>query len=92
MADGGGSSKDARPFNFKQAIVEMVQRNGSDLLLKVGRAPTIRVNGELANLTVAPLKPEDLKLLAEQIMTPRQAKVVVLQVGDKDKPMMIRAK
>ena len=74
MADGGGSTKDARPFNFKQAIVEMVQRNGSDLLLKVGRAPTIRVNGVLANLTVAPLKPEDLKLLAEQIMTPRQVK------------------
>ncbi len=72
MADS--SRKDARPFNFKQAIVEMVQRNGSDLLLKVGRAPTIRVNGELANLTMVPLKPEDLKLLAEQIMTPRQVK------------------
>jgi len=52
----------------------MVQRNGSDLLLKVGRPPTIRVNGELAGLEMQPLKPEELKLLAEQIMTPRQVK------------------
>jgi twitching motility protein PilT len=63
-----------QPFNFKQAIGHMVQRSGSDLLLKVGRAPTVRVNGELAALEMQPLKPEDLKLLAEQIMTPRQVK------------------
>ena len=71
MADAPAA---AAPFNFKQAISQMVQRNGSDLLLKVGRAPTVRLNGELVSLDVAPLKPEDLKLLAEQIMTPRQVK------------------
>jgi twitching motility protein PilT len=67
---------DAAPvaFNFKQAITTMVQRNGSDLLLKVGRPATIRVNGELVALDVQPLKPEELKSLAEQIMTPRQVK------------------
>ncbi len=63
-----------QPFNFKQAISQLVQRGGSDLLLKVGRAPTVRLNGELAALDMHPLKPEDLKLLAEQIMTPRQVK------------------
>src|SRR5207245_11110878 len=62
-------------FNFKQAITQMVQRNGSDLLLKVGRPATIRVNGDLVALEVAPLKPEELKSLAEQVMTPRQVKV-----------------
>ena len=53
MADpnAGGS---APPFNFKQAISQMVQRNGSDLLLKVGRAPTVRVNGELRYVKVTP--------------------------------------
>src|SRR2546428_4897149 len=61
-------------FNFKSAITQMVQRNGSDLLLKVGRPATIRVNGELVGLETAPLKPEELKSLAEQIMTPRQVK------------------
>jgi twitching motility protein PilT len=61
-------------FNFKQAIAEMVRRNGSDLLLKVGRPPTVRVNGDLTSLEAAPLRPEDMKALAEQIMTPRQVK------------------
>jgi twitching motility protein PilT len=61
-------------FNFKNTISQMVQRNASDLLLKVGRPPTIRLNGDLQGLEMAPLKPEDLKLLAEQIMTPRQVK------------------
>ena len=73
-APAAASAAAGQPFNFKQAIGHMVQRNGSDLLLKVGRAPTIRVNGELAALDMQPLKPEDLKLLAEQIMTPRQVK------------------
>ena len=61
-------------FNFKNTIGQMVQQNASDLLLKVGRPPTIRVNGDLQALEMPPLKPEDLKLLAEQIMTPRQVK------------------
>src|SRR3989454_10671802 len=55
-------------FNFKAAITHMVQRNASDLLLKVGRPATIRVNGELVALDSSPLKPEELKSLAEQII------------------------
>ncbi|MEO6068369.1 MAG: type IV pilus twitching motility protein PilT [Gemmatimonadota bacterium] len=61
-------------FNFKAAISQMVQRGGSDLLLKVGRPPTIRLNGDLMPLEMPPMKPEELKTLAEQIMTPRQVK------------------
>jgi twitching motility protein PilT len=64
----------APAFDFKAAITEMVQRAGSDLHLKVGRPPTIRVAGELVQLEQQPLKPEQLKALAEQIMTPRQVK------------------
>jgi twitching motility protein PilT len=73
MADAAPEAPSAA-FNFKQAIAQMVQRNGSDLLLKVGRAPTVRINGDLQPLPIQPLKPEDLKTLAEQIMTPRQVK------------------
>jgi twitching motility protein PilT len=65
---------EAPPFNFKTAITEMVKQGGSDLHLKVGRPPTIRVSGDLAQLEQQPLKPEELKGLAEQIMTPRQVK------------------
>ncbi len=63
-----------RPFNFKAAITEMVQLEASDLHLKVGRPPTVRVAGELYQLQQEPLKPEELKGLAEQLMTPRQVK------------------
>jgi twitching motility protein PilT len=68
------SASTASTFNFKNTIAQMVQRNASDLLLKVGRPPTVRVNGELLGLDMPPLKPEDLKALAEQVMTPRQVK------------------
>lgn len=65
-------SSPASGFQFRAAIVEMVRRGASDLLLKAGRPPTIRVNGQLQMLEQAPLKPEELKLLAESLMTPRQ--------------------
>jgi len=71
MAD---SAQASQAFSFKQSITEMVQQGGSDLHLKVGRPPTIRVAGELFQLGQQPLKPEELKALAEQIMTSRQVK------------------
>jgi twitching motility protein PilT len=76
MAEAGQATaaSPASTFNFKQTIAQMVQRNASDLLLKVGRPPTVRVNGELHALEMQPVKPEDLKMLAEQVMTPRQVK------------------
>jgi twitching motility protein PilT len=61
-------------FNFKEVLQQLVQRNASDLHLKVGRPPTLRLHGELVLLDLPPLKPEDLKGLAEQLMTPRQVK------------------
>ncbi len=64
----------ASTFNFQNTIGQMVQRNASDLLLMVGRPPTVRVNGDLHALDMPPLKPEDLKALAEQVMTPRLVK------------------
>jgi len=63
------------PLNFKAVLQEMINRGGSDLHLKVGRPPTFRVNGELEGMADhPPLKPEALKGLAEQLMTPRQIK------------------
>ncbi|MDO8665208.1 MAG: ATPase, T2SS/T4P/T4SS family, partial [Gemmatimonadales bacterium] len=59
---------------FQQAIKTMIDRKGSDLLLKVGRAPTVRVAGELEQMDMTPLSPADLKALAEQLMQPKQLK------------------
>ena len=68
------TTKEGTQFSFKQSITDMVQQGGSDLHLKVGRPPTIRVAGELIQLNQQPLKPEELKALAEQIMTSRQVR------------------
>jgi twitching motility protein PilT len=62
----------AAGFQFRQAIVEMIQRGGSDLLLKAGRPPTARVSGQLQVLAMPSLKSDELKALAESLMTPRQ--------------------
>jgi twitching motility protein PilT len=64
----------AHQFNFKEILQEMIRQNASDLHLKVGRAPTLRVNGDLSPLNLPPLRPEDLKSLAEQVMTPKLVK------------------
>jgi twitching motility protein PilT len=61
-------------FNFKSVLQELIRKNASDLHLKVGRPPTLRVDGDLSPLEQPPLRPEDLKALAEQLMTPRQVK------------------
>ena len=64
----------ASQLNFKSVLQELIRRNASDLHLKVGRPPTLRVDGDLQPLDMPPLRPEDLKALAEQLMTPRQVK------------------
>ena len=61
-------------INFKGVLEELVRRDGSDLHLKVGRPPTMRTDGELEALEYPAMRPEDLRTLAEQLMTPRQAK------------------
>ncbi|MGH7664788.1 MAG: type IV pilus twitching motility protein PilT [Gemmatimonadaceae bacterium] len=70
----GAPAAPAAPFNFKAILQQMIQQNASDLHLKVGRPPTLRVNGDLAPLALSAMRPEDLKSLAEQLMTPKQVK------------------
>ena len=81
MADSGATTEIAAGgvpagsgFNFKTVLQQLVQRGASDLHLKVGRPPTLRLHGELTPLEMSALRPEDLKTLAEQLMTPRQVK------------------
>jgi twitching motility protein PilT len=61
-------------FDFKQVLQQLVQLSASDLHLKVGRPPTVRLNGDLHPLDFPALKPEDLKSLGEQLMNPKQVK------------------
>ncbi|MEO7368348.1 MAG: PilT/PilU family type 4a pilus ATPase, partial [Gemmatimonadaceae bacterium] len=45
-----------------------------DLHLKVGCAPTLRVNGELRSLPMSPMRSDDMKTLADQIMPAKRQK------------------
>ena len=62
----------APPYDYKSVLQKMVQENASDLHFKVGRPPTMRVDGELKPLETAPLKPEDLRSVGDQILPPKQ--------------------
>ena len=73
-ASAAGGAPAAGGFNFKAVLQQLVQRGASDLHLKVGRPPTLRLHGELLPLEMPALRPEDLKALAETLMTPRQVK------------------
>jgi twitching motility protein PilT len=61
-------------FDYKSVLQQMVQNNASDLHLKVGRPPTLRIDGHMVSLDLPALKQEDLRSLAEQIMAPKNIK------------------
>ncbi|GAC1416209.1 MAG: type IV pilus twitching motility protein PilT [Gemmatimonadaceae bacterium] len=61
-------------FDYKGVLQHMIQSNASDLHLKVGRPPSLRVDGHMVTLELPPLKQEDLRSLAEQIMAPKNIK------------------
>ena len=55
-----------------ELLSEMMARNASDLHIKAGSPPVIRVDGELLLLDEPPLTPEDTKDVAASIMTDKQ--------------------
>src|SRR5215213_10273079 len=59
-------------FDYRAALRQMLEQNASDLHLKVGCPPTLRVDGELRNLPLPPLRSDDMKALADQIMPPKR--------------------
>src|SRR5665647_924754 len=61
-------------FDYRNVLRQMLEQNASDLHLKVGCAPTLRVNGELRNLPMPPMRSDDMKALADQIMPAKRQK------------------
>jgi len=55
-------------------LQKLVERNGSDLHLKVGEPPTYRIDGKLVRSEYSVLKPEDTRDLIFPIMTDIQKK------------------
>jgi len=68
------SSPSGAAFDYKAVLQHMIQANASDLHLKVGRPPTLRVDGHMMAMEQPPLRQEDLRSLAEQIMAPKNIK------------------
>ena len=63
-----------RGFDYKGILQHMIQTNASDLHLKVGRAPTLRIDGQMVTTEGQALKQEDLRSIAEQVMGPKNIK------------------
>ncbi|HEV2017286.1 MAG TPA: PilT/PilU family type 4a pilus ATPase, partial [Gemmatimonadaceae bacterium] len=61
-------------FDYKSILQTMIQHGASDVHLKVGRPPSLRVDGQMLALEMPPLTQEDLRSLAEQIMSPKNIK------------------
>ena len=61
-------------FDYRGVLRQMLDENASDLHLKVGCSPTLRVDGHLKTLSMPPLRSDDMKALADQIMPPKRRK------------------
>jgi len=59
---------------LKPFLEELVTRKASDLHLKMGVPPTLRVDGELVALDVGRPSAEQMEQAAEEILTPNQKK------------------
>ena len=67
----------AAGLDLKAALQRMVREGASDLHLKVGRPPTLRLHGDLVPLAMPTLRPEELRTLAEHLLPPTQLREFV---------------
>jgi len=56
-------------FDFSAAILEVIERNGSDLHLTAGSPPMIRERGRLSPLDFPPLGPQEVREVVYSILT-----------------------
>lgn len=59
-------------MDFKALLMLMVQKKASDLFITAGRAPTIKVDGKLVEVSKTPLTAEQALMLIQGIMNQRQ--------------------
>ena len=71
----GGAAPGVTPatgLDLKAALQRMERDGASDLHLTVGRPPTLRLHGDLVSLDLPPVRSEELRALAEQLLPPAQ--------------------
>jgi len=59
-AEPGVTTATGTGLDLKAALQRMVREGASDLHLKVGRPPTLRLHGDLVPLPMPSLRPEEL--------------------------------
>jgi len=59
-------------MNIKKILEEMVSQGASDLHLKAGLPPVVRIDGKLRHLNFERPTPKDMEEIANQILTPAQ--------------------
>ncbi|WP_283675020.1 type IV pilus twitching motility protein PilT [Butyricicoccus sp. Marseille-Q5471] len=68
---------------FEELITLALERRASDMHLSVGIPPTARIDGELTPIAEGICMPDDVRLLAESIMTDHH-KAVLADLGEVD--------
>jgi twitching motility protein PilT len=71
VTDDQARAQEAPKVGIKKLLEEMVRHNASDLHLKCGSPPTMRVNGILRKSNLAVLGPEDTLSMAREMLPPR---------------------
>jgi twitching motility protein PilT len=59
-------------MDFRKILEEMIEKGASDLHMKVGSRPTLRIDGTLYPLEQEPMSPKDLEMVVAQVLTPEQ--------------------
>jgi len=77
VSDAAPVAPPAPGLDLKAALQRMVREGASDLHLKVGRPPTLRLHGDLVPLAMPALRPEELRTLAEHLLPPAQLREFV---------------
>jgi twitching motility protein PilT len=66
-----GSVKERQALEVDKLFRQLIKYNGSDLHLKVGKPPTLRVRGELRELQTDPITKEGMEQLLYPMMNDR---------------------
>jgi len=59
-------------MNLKQMLVEMLNRSASDLHIRVGVLPHLRVNGKLEKIATDPITMDTMDQIVNQILNDKQ--------------------
>ncbi len=59
-------------MNLRQMLVEMLSKRASDLHLRVGIRPTLRVDGKLDPINVDPLSKDEMSAILSQMLSDDQ--------------------